>query len=79
MPACFQVRRHRFVRGQHELLDQPVSDVARRARHAGHLAEFVEFDQRLRQIEIDRAAAHALAIQISASSRISSKRSTSGA
>ena len=58
-----QMRRHGFVRGQHELLDQPVRDVARRPRDAGHLAEFVEFEQRLGQIEIDRAAPLALAVQ----------------
>ena len=28
---CFQMRRHGFIGGQHELFDQPVRDVARRA------------------------------------------------
>ena len=38
-------------------------DVARRARDAGHGAPLVELDQRLREIEIDGAAAHALAVE----------------
>ena len=37
--------------------------VARQANHAGHDAELVELDQRFWQIEVDGAAAHALAIQ----------------
>ncbi len=57
------VRRHGFVGGQHELLDQAVRDVAGRARHGGHRAELVEFEQRLGQIEIDGAAALALLVQ----------------
>ncbi len=57
------MRRHGFIGRQHELLDQPVRDVARAARDAGHLAKLVEFDQRLRHIEIDGAALDALAVQ----------------
>ena len=59
----FQVRGDGFVRRQHELLDQAMRDVARRAGDAGHFAEFVELEQRLGQIEIDGAAADALAVQ----------------
>ena len=58
-----QVRRHGFVRRQHELFDQAVRDVARAARDAGHLAKLVEFDQRLRHIEIDGAAPDAFLVQ----------------
>ena len=38
-------------------------DVARAARDAGHGAGFVEFDQRLGKVEIDRAALVALVLQ----------------
>ncbi len=58
-----QVRRHGFICRQHELLDQPVRDVARAARHARHLAKLVEFDQRLRHVEIDGPAPDALLVQ----------------
>ena len=61
--GVLQVRRHGFIGGQHELFDDAMGDVARRARDAGHGAPLVEFDQRLGQIEIDGAAAHALAVQ----------------
>ncbi len=57
-----QVRGHRFIGGQHELFDDAVGDVARGTADAGHGAPFVELDQRLGHVEIDRAAAHALAI-----------------
>ena len=61
--GLFKMRGHRFVGGQHELLDNPVGDVARAARDAGHDAGFVEFDQRLREVEVDRAALVALVLQ----------------
>ena len=61
--GMLQVRRHALVGRQHELLDEAVGDVARRARDAGHGAQFVELDERLGQVEIDGAAAHALAVE----------------
>ncbi len=61
--GVLQVRCHGLVGGEHELLDQAVGDVARGAGDAGHFAELVELDQRFGQVEIDRAAAHALAVQ----------------
>ena len=48
---------------QHELLDDAVRDVAFGARDALHQSVLVKFDHRLRQIKIDGAAAHPLAIQ----------------
>ena len=62
-PACFQVRGHRLIGGQHELLDERCAMLRGDARHAGHGAALVELDQRLGQIEIDGAAADALAIE----------------
>ncbi len=59
----FQVRGHGFVSRQHELFDDAVGDVARRAADAGHRARLVELDQRFGHVEIDRAAAHPLAVQ----------------
>ena len=52
-----------LVGRQHELLDDAVGDVALRARDAGHQAVLVELDHRLGQIEVDGAAAHALAVE----------------
>ena len=62
-PEGVEVLRDRLVRGQHELLDDPVGNVSRSARDACHLAEFIELDKRLRHIEIDGPAAHPLAVQ----------------
>src|SRR5580698_10032971 len=61
--GLLQVRRHGFIRREHEFLDQPVRDVARATGDAGHFAKFVEFDQRLRHVEIDGAAPDALLVQ----------------
>ena len=58
-----EMRRDGLVGCQHELLDDAVRDVARRAGDGGHLALRVELDQGLGQVEIDGAAPHALAIQ----------------
>ncbi len=63
MSGLLQVRRHGFIGRKHELLDQPVRDVARAARHAGHFAELVEFDQRFGHVEIDGSAPDAFLIQ----------------
>ena len=59
----FQIAGDALVGRQHELLDDAVGDVALRARDALHQAVLVELDDRLGQIEIDGAAAHALAVQ----------------
>ncbi len=58
-----QVAGHGFVGGQHELLDDSVRDVPGAPYHSHHLAEFVELDERLRQIEVDGAATHALPVE----------------
>ena len=53
--------RHRLVRGEHELLDDPVRAVARALldRHDLAVRPGPEDDLRLRQVEVDRAAAAA--------------------
>ena len=58
-----QVAGDTFVGRQHELLNQTVRDVSLRARHALHQSVFVELDYRLGQVEVDRPAPHAFAIQ----------------
>ena len=63
MPALFEVVRHGLVRREHELLDDAVGDVALAAEDAGHRPGFVEFDHRLGEIEIDRAARVAAGVQ----------------
>ena len=62
-PRGLQVGCYRFISRQHEFFDNAVREITRRARNAGHGAPLVEFDQGLRQIEIDRAATHALTIE----------------
>src|SRR5579863_542854 len=52
-----------FVGREHELFDQAVGDVALGARDGLHHSEFVEFDDRLGEIEVDRSAAVALAVE----------------
>jgi hypothetical protein len=54
--APFQVLRHGFVGREHEFLDDAMSDIAFAAEDALHPALGVEFDDRLGQVEIDRAA-----------------------
>src|ERR1035437_8957316 len=61
--GLLQVSGDALVGRQHELLDDAVGDIARRARDAGHGAQFVELDERFRQVEIDGAAAHALLVE----------------
>ncbi len=51
--GLLQMRRHRFVGRQHELLDDAVREITGRANHSGHLPKLVELDQRLRHVEID--------------------------
>ncbi len=43
-----------LVRGEHELFDEPVRDVARRREDGLDLAELAEQDLALRQVEVDR-------------------------
>jgi hypothetical protein len=52
-----QVRRDRLVRQEHELLDDPVRDVALHRDDVLDLAVLREDDFRFRQIEVDRSAA----------------------
>src|SRR5579864_8734135 len=54
---------HTLVGREHDFLDQPVGDVALGTRNTAHQAELVELNHRLRQVEIDRAAALALAVK----------------
>ena len=60
--AFLKVLGDRFVGGQHELLDDAVGDVAHGAFHAGHGAEFIELDDGLGEVEIDRATFDALGV-----------------
>ena len=63
--------RDALVGGEHEFFDQAMRDVALGARDAFHQAEFVELDDRLGKIEIDRAAALAFAVEDDARDRAS--------
>ena len=61
--APFQVTRDGLIGRQHELLDQPVRDVALAANHADHLSAVVELDHRLWQVEVDRSQTRAAGVQ----------------
>ena len=63
MRLIFQIVRHALVRRKHEFFDQAMRDVAFRASNALHQPELVELDDRLGQVEVDRSAALAFAIQ----------------
>ncbi len=54
--ALLEVLRNGLVRREHELLDDPMGDIAHAADHALHPALLVKLDDRLGQIEIDRPA-----------------------
>src|SRR5579864_5561454 len=58
-----QVSGDALVCRKHEFFDDAVRDVALGAGHALHQSEFVEFDDGLRQIEIDRSPPLALAVE----------------
>ena len=58
-----QVMRHRLVGREHEFFYQAMRDVALGAGDGFHQAELVEFDDRLGEIEVDRSAALALAVE----------------
>ena len=74
------MRRDGFVGQQHELLDEPVRDVALGAMIASTMPLVVDDDFRLLEIEVDRAAAAAARrCRIWNSSRIVSNIGTSGA
>ena len=75
----FQVPRDGLVRRQHELFDDAVGELPLAAPDARHRTLLVEHDQRLRQVEVDRAALVPPPVEDLASSFISSKRSTSAA
>ena len=59
----FQIVRDALVRRQHEFFDEAMGDVALRAGDALHHSEFVELDDWFGEIEIDRSAAFAFAVQ----------------
>ena len=61
--ALFEISRDGFIRREHEFFDQAVRDIALAADDAQHAPGFVEFDDAFGQIEIDRAALAAPAIQ----------------
>ena len=63
-----QVMGNGTIRGEHELFDDAVGDVAFAAGDVGHALLFVEFDDRFRQIEIDGA--------VFVAARIEQKRET---
>ena len=58
--GLLEMRGDRLIGRQHELLNQPVGDVAGAALDAGHFAELVKFNQRLGHVKIDGAALDAL-------------------
>ncbi len=77
-PVSLQVRGHGFVGGQHELLDDAVGDVARRAGDAGHpphSSNSMSGSGRSKSME---PRCMRLRLRIRASSRISSKRADEG-
>src|SRR5260370_1235027 len=53
--ASKKIRGDSAIGGEHEFFDETVSDIALAARDIGHALLFVEFDDRLREIEIDGA------------------------
>ena len=59
----FQIVGDALVRREHEFFDQAVGDIALGSRDALHHSEFVELDDGFGEIEIDRSAALALAVQ----------------
>src|SRR5262245_33701575 len=58
-----QVRGHCFVGSEHELLDEAMGNVALGATNGNHFPEFVKFDDRFGQVEINGAASLSLLIQ----------------
>ena len=59
----FQIVRDALVRREHEFFDQAVGDVALRSGDALHHSEFVKLDDWFGEIEVDRSAAFAFAVQ----------------
>src|SRR5260370_19378390 len=53
--AAKKIRVNGAVGCEHEFFDEAVSDVALAARDVGHALLFVEFNDRLREIEVDGA------------------------
>jgi hypothetical protein len=64
---------------EHELLDQPVRVVARRDAHADAAALLGEIDQRLRQVEVERAVADRRSCSTCISARMRASCGRSGA
>src|ERR1019366_7699657 len=62
-PLVFEIVGYTLVRREHEFFNQAVGDIALRAGDALHHSEFVELNHRFGEIEIDRSAAFALAVQ----------------
>src|ERR1019366_2140811 len=62
-PPIFEIVGYALVRREHEFFNQAVGDIALRARDALHHSEFVKLNHRFGEIEIDRSAAFALAVQ----------------
>ncbi len=61
--ALLEILRDRFVRGEHELFDEAVGNIAHAAGDALHAALFVKLDDRLGKIEVDGAAFAAPLVQ----------------
>ena len=59
----FEVLCDALVGREHEFFNQAVRDFALRAGDALHQSKFVEFNHRLRQIEVDGTATLAFAVQ----------------
>ena len=60
---ALQILRHALIRRQHEFFNDTVRNIALRTGDALHQSKFVEFDDRLGKVEVDRAAALAFAVE----------------
>src|SRR4029077_1389888 len=61
--ALFKILRDGLIGREHEFFDDAVGDIALAAHDAEHAAVSVEFDYRLWEIEINRAARGAASVQ----------------
>src|SRR5260370_34509862 len=61
--AAKKIRVNGAVGCEHEFFDEAVSDVALAARDVGHALLFVEFNDRLREIEVDGAVLVAAGVE----------------
>src|ERR1019366_750133 len=62
-PLVLEIAGHALICRQHKLLDDAVGNIALGARDPLHQSVLVKFNHRLRQIEINGAATHPLAIE----------------